>query len=618
LFAAWLLSLPGGPQAPAATAPATAVSDVTAEGGDEPVAPEEQAPDGTVKQVWAQVGTFVSRARGLGAWVWADVLAPPLAALSAFLVVGALLMWLLALALRRRRAGRVMAVAGFLPLLLAVAALAQMDMSWRLFPALLNGYHYDPNTETPDPRLVWRRPEVIIERQLEALLGETGPDPLREDAALADYRIDRVHIEGWQHWVTARLETTLTFADGASKRVTLTLPARGGHMILFPLLGEVSASAYAWYPPEGTLGALLQTPATATPLQNGAPPVTLEAIHQLDGADVIEPMELATGSVNASGISAEGDLLVDVDLRENGRNVGYAILLQTAGGDSQVLARARLAGRASFSPDGRRISYVRFNGEAQYAELVVRDVTGSEQDVGAEQRIGAVDWMDHHWVGNDRLAFTQNGVAYLYDLSTGASLPIGELEERVPDEFRGSSHFRVSPDGSRFAYVDFEEHLLVEDLDSGEQRRAGWDAIEAGWWEGIAWRPDGRQLVYTAVNNVTLPGQSEVWLWDAMSGERTLLARTGSGFLNGDVSGVRLGNVCWANETTVLFTANITSPLESVHLIAASTDGRGLWDVTPEDALIPVGSVQCTNGHVAVNTERTTLAVYEIQGVADQ
>ncbi|MBE2224909.1 MAG: hypothetical protein IAF02_25435 [Anaerolineae bacterium] len=182
---------------------------------------------------------------------------------AAWLLLLVLVLAVAGLVWRRHRAGKIVLLLAGLLLLLVGMAYAKGDVSWRLLPTLVSGYHYQPNTETPDPRLVPRRPELIIERQLAALVGQTGTAPLRADTALADYKIEAVHIDNWPkyHWLTAVVDTTLIFADGSQEQVPLSLPAKGGSYILVPFFGEVNRYAFAWYAPESSLGHLLQTAA---------------------------------------------------------------------------------------------------------------------------------------------------------------------------------------------------------------------------------------------------------------------------------------------------------------------------------------------------------------------
>jgi hypothetical protein len=217
--------------------------------------------------------------------------------------------------------------------------------------------------------------------------------------------------------------------------------------------------------------------------------------------------------------------------------------------------------------------------------------------------------MTHHWVGENQLAYSDNGVAYLHDLDSDERRALVSLP---PHEFRGGQHFRVSPDGERIAYADFNDRLWVEEIESGRRQAIGWNVTTLGWEPGLVWRDDGEQLFFTTRNNTTLPDQAELWLWDAAGGKARLLVRTGPGFLGSDAETVaRLWRACWINDGTVLLVANLGGYRNDVHLLAAATDGGGVWDVTPDDKP-PFPYSYCAHGWLALNTLRTTVDLYEI------
>lgn len=522
--------------------------------------------------------------------------------LSAWLLPFIFVLGIVGLIWYRRRLGKFAALSAVLLLLLLGAAYLNGDVSWRLFPALMNGYHYSPADEIPDARLVPRRPELIVERQLAALVGQTGSPPLRQEIALVDYAVDAVHIEDWHNrqWLTADLDTTLIFADGSQEKVSLSLPAKGGSYILFPLLGEINRSAYAWYAPESGLGHLLQTPATVTFLRDESPPITLQLVDSVDVASLAGVNPDASLAV-VSDISADLTLLLDVDLRREQTKTGNALLLLD-GEQPHRLAETWLSARAIFAPDGERLAYIR-SRRNRSLQLVVQESNGEEQV------ISAVDWMTHHWVGNDQIAYSQNGVAYLHNLNNDETRSLVDLP---PHDFMGGQKFRVSPDGGRIAYEDFDGRIWIKSLLSGEQQPIGWDLSELGWGPGMAWRNDGQQLLYTTRNITTLPGQQELWLWDAASDESRLIVRDGPGFLgNSEDDLVNLGNACWVNDETILLVAYVPGYKDDVHLLTAQSDGSGIWDVTPDAGLF-YPELHCSSRYVAVNTSRTSIDLYQI------
>lgn len=482
---------------------------------------------------------------------------------------------------RRRRAGQSAALLGGLLLLLVGAAYAAGNVSWRLIPALVSGYDYEPAVAPPDPQLVPRRPELIMERQLAALIGQTGPPPLHPDSPLADFTINAVHIDwGNRQWLTAVIDATLTFANDEQTKVALRLPAKGGSYLLIPFLGEVNRSAYAWYPPESDLGPLLQTPAPATALRGDTPPLTLRPIRSLDVAALdMQNVNPETSFVSTSDISAAGALLLDIDLRRDQTHAGNAVLQHT-GDETDTVAETWLSARAIFAPDGNRIAYIR-SRRNRPLQLVVRE------ELGAAQTIAAVDWMTHHWVRDKRdnqIAYSHGGAAYLHNLESGEARVLVSLP---PHEFMGGQQFRVSPDGRRIAYVDFDGRLWVKEIAGGRRQAIGWDVTDVSWGAGMSWRDDGQQLLFTTLNNTTLPGQTEVWLWDAAGGATRLIARAGPGFLGSDAdTTVQLWHTCWVKDAVCLDDTPLAvkPPSGALRVVYESGGAIWQWRVESEEA----------------------------------
>lgn len=531
--------------------------------------------------------------------------------LTTWLLPLALLLLILGLLWRKRRAGQIaLWVAGLL-FLLTATAYATGDVSWRLFPALVNGYHYDPNEAPPDPLLVPRRPELLIERQLTALIGQTGPAPLRQDSPLTAFTIDAVHIDNWHRakGLTAVLDTTLIFADGRQEAVPVTLLGRGGNLLV-PFLGKVNRNAYAWYAPESSLGHLLQTPAPATPVRDDMPPITLALVQRVK-ASGLAGINPNTSLLFVADVSADGRLLLDVDLRQERTAVGNA-LLYYANGQTERLAETFISTRAHFSPDGRRLAYAHTQRNRPL-QLIMREADG------LERRLSTVDWMTQHWVGDDHIAYSRNGAAYLYDLNSGASrFLVAVAPQRGTMEFRiapgGEQTFRVAPDGRRIAYQDIGGQLWVKTLPDGPSQHIGWDVTDLSWSIGLTWRGDGQQLLFTTRDTTVLPNQQELWLWDASSNETRLLVRTGPGFLNqrrGEAT--NLGSPCWLDDETILLAAYIPNATGQLYVLAARTDGSGVWDVTPTDGPFPYPELHCANGSLAISAERTAVALYQMR-----
>jgi hypothetical protein len=505
---------------------------------------------------------------------------------------------IIALSSRRRPAGKAIGLCAGLLLLLLIIAFAFGDISWRLIPAFINGYTYHPQTETPDSLLVPRRPDLIIERQLNALIGQMGTAPLSSDSPLLTYQIETVHIDNWHYWPTAVLDTTLTFANGRQLTITITIPTKGGTLINIPFIGEVSRNAYAWYAPESNLAPLLQTAAPVTPIRSDSPPISLQFITTADVTNLpnVNPQ---TSYLSAADISATGDLLLDVDLREGQTTIGNALLLQS-NDRIETLANTFISTRATFAPDGQ-IAYIR-SQKNRPLQLVVR------RENGEEMVITAVDWLTQHWLNNHQIAYSHNNLAFLYNLNSGHTFPLAQLPSH---EFMGGQHFRVAPDGQRIAYADFDGRIWVKNINSDQQQPIGWNIESFGWASGLTWRDDGQQLLIQTRNTTTLPNQQELYLWDAASDQTRLLLRTGTGFLSSQGNDIRLGQACWLNDITLLIIATLIGYQDEIHLLAADTTSQSVWDVPlPEAFTLP--DATCAQNHVAFNTTRTAIALYQI------
>jgi anti-sigma factor RsiW len=466
-----------------------------------------------------------------------------------------------------------------------------------LLRALTLGLRYDPRVNPP-PAAVWSyRPETYIGRQLDALIGRTGPSPLREDAALAGYELLEVRISRPREWGTrARVTARLDWRDGSEE--TRSFPLIGsGPSFLRLLLGDTTGVWVGdWR--NSPLDALLTDPAPAVPLSEGAAPFVLAPIDTIDAG----ALEESAGYVDIavpSDIAADGRVLFDQDVRstEGSRSVNR-LMLYRPGGGAQQIAETFLSARGAFSLDGRRVLYVD-SQKGSPSRLMV-------WDGGASLSLGEIDWMTHHWVGDDTVAYSARDRAYLHSLVNGsrqslATLPVGDTVR--------AWYFRVAPDGEHIAYSTADGGLWLRSVSDGSVAFLGWDVSELSWGAGMAWDARGERLAYSTMNRTTLPDQAALWVRDIHDSAPLLLARSAPGFLDDDY--VPFGKVCWVGEGTVLFAADRPNKGD-VRLLAAAVDGSGLWDVTPSGLSIPFAEVACSHGYVVVPTSRTQLELLQI------
>lgn len=472
-----------------------------------------------------------------------------------------------------------------------------------LLQAYTVGYSYDADEGAPNRDLIGSRPDVLIRRQLDALVGRHGPAPLKEDTALVGYDLGQVHTTEWTSgygFPLAHVEARLRFDDGSEQVEQFKFESGGGSNFLL-LWWELSQQVSGWR--ASPLDHLFAEAAPATPLSDAGAPIQLQPLASVaagEGTDSESYVDIAV----PSDISSNGRLLFDQDVRnKEGSTIYNWMRLRHPDGTMEPLAQTPLSAQGMFSPNGTRVLYVRSRRAGDPLWLVVREVGGTEQE------IATVDWMTHHWVDAEHVAYSSEGQIVLHSLVDGSTQRLATLADEM---MAISRYFRVAPGGERVAYSDGDNHLWVLDVQSGNTQPIGWDVSERGWGAGMMWDARGERLAYSALNSQTLPDQAEVWLWNARSGHSTLLARAAPGLLNSEH--VAFGEVCWAGEETVMFIAD-RYETGDLKLLAAATDGSGLWDVTPDGLNILYAEVTCARGHVAAPSGRTQLELWKIASI---
>ncbi len=167
-----------------------------------------------------------------------------------------------------------------------------------------------------------------------------------------------------------------------------------------------------------------------------------------------------------------------------------------AGGEVHLLVgenKAHItAWDAQFSPDGRRLSFVRYYSHYD-VHLIVRDVTGGiEQDFGEVSHESSASWSpDSRFLVASifkDISKSMDDVPILFSVETGKQV------RRLAAT--GSSPV-FSPRGGTVAYAD-SKSLMLLNVDAG-YRPTGAPFSIAREVRGIAsihWTPDGKQLVY--------------------------------------------------------------------------------------------------------------------------
>jgi hypothetical protein len=400
----------------------------------------------------------------------------------------------------------------------------------------------------------------------------------------------------WSYRPETYVAARLAFDDGSEDMRLFSLRGSGPSFLTL-LLGDTTGGWVGGWR-ESPLDALLQGPAPAVPLSEGAAPFVLAPIDTID-AGVLEESAGYVSIAVPSDVAADGRVLFDQDVRSaGGGRSANRLMLYRPGGSVQQVAETYLPARGVFSPDRRRILYTE-SEKGEPPRLMA-------WDGGAAFLLGEIDWMTYHWVDDDTVAYSARDRAYLYSLLNGSRRSLVTLPRGQTVRAR---YFRIAPDGEHIAYSSADGGLWLRSVSDESATFLGWDVSEIGWGAGMAWDARGERLAYTTMDRTTLPDQAALWVRDIHADAPVLLARWAPGFL--DDGYVSFGKACWVDEGTVLFVADLRNR-DDVRLLAAAVDGSGLWDVTPSGATIPLPYTACNDGYVVVPTSRTQLELLQV------
>jgi Tol biopolymer transport system component len=181
----------------------------------------------------------------------------------------------------------------------------------------------------------------------------------------------------------------------------------------------------------------------------------------------------------------------------------------------------------SFSPDGKRIAYIRFNGAGIFvddAHLIVTTLDGAPIYTGK-----ATDAFPFPptWLSNDDLLYTADGKILKTSLSSGDETPIAftaaiptdrpvythkhyDFDSTAPRPVKGIYAPALSPDGKRVAFVALNQ-LYIMPI-GGKPVAITHDAF---YKQGPIWSPDGKTLAYVTDRN----GIENVFLHDTTAAD---------------------------------------------------------------------------------------------------
>ncbi|MCW8128000.1 TolB family protein [Microbulbifer halophilus] len=188
-----------------------------------------------------------------------------------------------------------------------------------------------------------------------------------------------------------------------------------------------------------------------------------------------------------------------VDLERRSEN--FNIYLVAAGKKPRpIVTSARQDLKPRFSPDGKKVAFLRRGGDGVQLGLAARD--GSSE----RELLSADDIFDYTWSPDgERVAVTlRRGEKFLLGtlgIATGDSSPAA-VEILESSDGTPPVNLSWSPDGRHLAYVRHpfdggSRSLWLRDLASGGERRISADGVEVQ--AAPSWSRDGQRLLFAAL-----------------------------------------------------------------------------------------------------------------------
>ncbi len=220
-------------------------------------------------------------------------------------------------------------------------------------------------------------------------------------------------------------------------------------------------------------------------------------------------------------------------------------------------ATTKLTGNGAypvFSPDGKEIAYLSFQGEGK-GQVWLLDL-----DSGQPRAIAPSDWgLPLAWLPDGRLAFARRGRLVLADRQGREELQAVTLAAGRP--------FQLSPTGERVVTSDGST-LRAEGVDRTNPKTLARQALVGP----AAWSPDGTQIAYIVVGEQL---QSQLWVADADGLARLLLAESEDEYF---------GAPSWSPDGgTIAFSRcpRGSGTAQACDIWLVGSDGKGLRNLTP-------------------------------------
>ena len=239
------------------------------------------------------------------------------------------------------------------------------------------------------------------------------------------------------------------------------------------------------------------------------------------------PLSNEAGTKSYAAFSPDGQRLA-YSARGTGKSDVFHLFVRTVAPDTprQLTQGSGSDVGPAWSPDGTKIAFQRTTEES--VQYVVVPVDGGEERKVVEspatgdeaQALGSVAWSKD---GNS-LVVVQRGEKQAAGLAV-VEVASGKVNRitNPPEGAQGDASPAMSPDGATLAFVRYESDgadIYTTDLGGNHPRRLTYDNEQI---RGIAWTPDGQDLVYSA----TRAGGWTLWRLPAFGGSARAISIAG-------------------------------------------------------------------------------------------